>query len=219
MADVVMFGAGEFAEVALACLSRQSEHRVIGITTEERYLPGKSVFGLPATPFERVEKEIPPGQASMFVAVGPSKCNTLRARIYHAAKAKGYTLITHVSPRAMLAPEVPIGDNCFLFDGVIVESCCRVGCDTIFWSGAVVAHHTAVGDHCFLAPQAAVSGCCEIEDYAFLGINCTIRDHVRIGTRSIIGAGATIKKDTEPGSVYSQARTRLYRSDSSDVQL
>lgn len=219
MADVVIFGTGEFADVAHVYLLAQSDHRIVAFTTEEKYISGPKYRDLPVVPFERIEQELPPNQVSMFVATGPSKNNTLRERIYHAARQKSYTLISHVSPRAMVAPDATIGDNCFLFDGVIVEACSRIGNNTILWSGALVAHHTTVGNHCFLAPYSAVSGCCTIEDNVFLGINSTVRDHLRIGARTIVGAGAIIKKDTEPGSVYSAPPTTLYLEDGSDVHL
>ena len=58
-----------------------------------------------------------------------------------------------------------------------------------------------------------------VEEFCFLGLNCCVRDHVRVATECVIGAGATIKKDTEPSCVYGQPGTPVSRRDSSEVQL
>jgi sugar O-acyltransferase (sialic acid O-acetyltransferase NeuD family) len=219
MANVIVFGFGDFADIMHRRLEAEGGHEVVGFTADEAYLPGAVYRGLPTFPFERIEREVSPLEASLFIAVGPSNANALRARYYHAAKAKGYGLVTHVSPRAIVGDDVPIGDNCAVFEGTILEPWTSVGNDSILWSGVLVSHHSRIGDHCFVAPRAAISGRCIVEDYCFLGINSTIRDHVRIGAGCIVGAGALIKKDTEPRSVYSPRRTYLYLDDSTRTKL
>lgn len=219
MSNVVIFGTGDFGSVAHLYLTEESEHSVIGFTTEEAYLPGKEFEGLPTFPFERLEHEVPPAETSMLIATGPAKVNQQRARFFAAAKKKGYRLISFVSPRAQFWPDTPIGENSFVFEGTVVEPYSRIGDNTILWSGAAIAHHAEIGNHCFLAPRVAISGRVVVEDYCFLGINCTVRDHVRIGESSVIGAGALIKKDTRAHAVYSARRTEIYKTDSSDANL
>lgn len=219
MAKVVIFGLGDFAEVARVYLAEESEHEVVGFTVDEAFRSAPTFAGLPTFPFERIQQEVPPHAASMLVATGPSSANQNRARFYAAAKAKGYTLISHVSPRAVVWPGVPIGDNTFVFEGTILEPFTSVGSDTILWSGVLVAHHSTIGNHCFLAPRVAISGRVVVEDHCFLGINSTIRDHVRIGAGCVVGAGALITKDTEAGSVYASPRSQRIADDSPKVKL
>lgn len=219
MSNVVIFGTGDFGSVARLYLTEESEHSVIGFTTEEAYLPGTEFAGLPTFPFERLEHEVPPAETAMLIATGPAKVNRQRARFFHLAKSKGYALISFVSPRAQVWRDTPIGENSFIFEGTIVEPFSRIGDNTIVWSGGTIAHHAEIGDHCFLAPRVAISGRAVVEDYCFLGINCTVRDHVRIRESSVVGAGALIKKDTRGGSIYSARRTGIYKTDSSDANL
>ena len=47
-----------------------------------------------------------------------------------------------------------------------------------------------------------VAGSVHIGARAFIGVNATIRDRVTIGEGCIIGAGATIVRDTAPGTVH-----------------
>jgi sugar O-acyltransferase (sialic acid O-acetyltransferase NeuD family) len=219
MAKVVIFGLGDYAEVARAYLTEESAHDVVGFTVEEAYLTTARFAGLPTFPFERIEHEVPPQAAAMLVATGPSAANQNRARFYAAAKTKGYTLISHVSPKAIVWPGVPIGENSVIFEGCILEPFTSVGDDTILWSGVLVAHHSQIGNHCFLAPRVAISGRVVVEDHCFLGINSTVRDHVRIGAGCVVGAGALITKDTEPGSVYASPRSQRIADDSTHVKL
>ena len=219
MAKVVVFGMGNLAELARVYLAEESEHEVVGFTVEEAYRSAPTFAGLPTFPFEQLEQEVPPSAASMLVATGPSAANRNRARFYAAAKAKGYSLISHVSPKAIVWPGVPIGDNCFVFEGTILEPFTSVGSDTILWSGVLVAHHSRIGSHCFLAPRVAISGRVVVEDHCFLGINSTVRDHVRVGAGCVVGAGALVTKDTEPGSVYASPRSQRIADDSSKVKL
>ncbi|MBI1371825.1 MAG: transferase [Phycisphaera sp.] len=219
MANVVVFGTNDFAEVVYAYLRDESEHQVVAFTVEQKYWRGSQFLGLDVVPFEQIAEAMPTDQVAMFVAAGPSRVNKLRSRVFAEAKAKGYRLISHVCSGAHICSNVPYGENCWFFDGVVVEPYCRIGDDNVFWSGAILAHHSTVGNHCFIAPAAAVSGRCVIHDHVFLGINSTVRDHVTIKEGCVIGAGAVIKQDTEPYSVYSQAKTPRFRGDSETVEL
>ena len=55
--------------------------------------------GLPLIDFEAVEREFPPAQCQMFVAVGYARMNQLRAQKYAEAKRRGYPLVSYVSSR------------------------------------------------------------------------------------------------------------------------
>ena len=48
-----------------------------------------------------------------------TEMNQLRARKYHEAKARGYTLATYISSRCTNLAEQPFGDNCFMCHGIM----------------------------------------------------------------------------------------------------
>jgi sugar O-acyltransferase (sialic acid O-acetyltransferase NeuD family) len=219
MAQVIVFGLGDLAALVHLQLAAESDHDVVGFTVEEQYRSMSRFRGLPTFPFEQIDREVPPEAASMMIATGPSRANQNRARFYAAAKAKGYSMVSHVSPRAIVGPEVSIGDNCVVFPGTIVEPFASIGDDSILWSGGLVAHHSTIGNHCFLAPRVAVAGRVVVEDRCFLGINSTVRDHVRVREGCVIGAGALITKDTEPGVVYASRRSQRLADDAAKVKL
>jgi sugar O-acyltransferase (sialic acid O-acetyltransferase NeuD family) len=207
VAGVVVFGVGDFARIAYQYLELDSPHDVAAFTVHGAYVEQKELCGVPVIPFEELSKQFPPGEAEMLVAIGFSKVNQTRAAIYEQCKELGYSLITYVSSKAMFWPDVPVGDNCFVFEANVIQPGVTIGDDVVLWSGNHIGHDVSIGDHCFLASHVVVSGDVEIGDHCFVGVNATIRDGVRIAPRCVIGAGTLIMKDTEEGAVYSVRRT------------
>lgn len=96
----------------------------------------------------------------------------------------------------MIQPFVTVGNNCIL------------------WSGNHLGHRTVVHDHVFIASHAVISGYCEIGRNSFVGVNATLNDRVVIAEDNVIGSGALVVRNTEPGKVYvgSPARALADRS-------
>ena len=218
MAKVVIFGVGEFAEVADYYLKHDSEHEVVAFTVNREYLDGEEAFGRPLVAFEDLAESYPPAECSMFVAVGFSGVNSRRAAAYEMAKGAGYELITYVSSKATYY-DTPIGDNCFVFEDNTIQPFSSMGNNVVLWSGNHVGHHAEIGNHCFITSHVVISGGVKVHDYAFLGVNATLRDHIEIGERCVVGAGALIMKSTEPSSVYTSPRAERYRLDSNQIQM
>jgi sugar O-acyltransferase (sialic acid O-acetyltransferase NeuD family) len=182
----------------------------VAFTVHGDYADREELSGLPVVPFEELVERHPPEETSMLVAIGFSKVNQARAAVYDECKALGYELLTYVSSRAMFWPDVPIGDNCFVFEANVVQPSVSIGSDVVLWSGNHIGHDVEIGDHCFIASHAVVSGNVTIGHHSFLGVNATVRDGVTIAPRCVIGAGALIMKDTEEGAVHSVRRTAAH---------
>jgi carbonic anhydrase/acetyltransferase-like protein (isoleucine patch superfamily) len=83
-----------------------------------------------------------------------------------------------------------------------------------------VGHRTVVRDNVFVASHAVISGYCEIGENSFVGVNATFNDHVIVAADNVIGAGALVTRDTEPGRVYVGSPARAVPDKSSlDVRL
>jgi sugar O-acyltransferase (sialic acid O-acetyltransferase NeuD family) len=203
VSDVVLFGIGDFAQVALEYLRRDSPHEVVAFTVHERYVEAPELLGLPVVPFEGLEETHPPSGFAMFVAVGFSRVNRTRRELYDECRNRGYELISYVSSKAIHLGDVDVGDNCFIFEANVIQPFVRIGNDVIVWSGNHIGHHAQIGDHCFIASHVVISGNVRIGEETFVGVNATFRDGVAVGPRNVVGAGALIMKDTEEGDVYS----------------
>lgn len=215
---VVIFGNASFAEMVHAYLSRDAAYEVVAFTVHRDNISGDTFCGLPVVPFEDVVASHPPASHQMFVAVGYRKVNQIRAAIYDEAKAKGYRLLTYVSPRCTNMA-ASIGDNCFIFEDNTLQPFVNIGNDVILWSGNHIGHHSTIGDHCYITSHVVVSGHCRIEPYCFLGVNATLRDSITIAEKCVIGAGALIMKNTKAREVYLGERTKPFAKSSDDINL
>jgi len=219
VSDVVLFGVGDFAQVAYEYLRQDSPHEVVAFTVNERYIEEPELLGLPVVPYEQLEERHPPSECAMFVAVGFSGVNATRRDLYEECKGKGYELISYVSSKALRLGEVELGDNCFVFEANVIQPFVQIGNNVIIWSGNHIGHHSRIGDHCFIASHAVISGNVTIGEETFVGVNATFRDGVTVAPRCLIGAGALIMKDTEEGGVYSVRGTEPRDIKSWDVKL
>ncbi|MBW1711995.1 MAG: acetyltransferase [Deltaproteobacteria bacterium] len=211
---VVIFGTSKLAQLVHFYLTQDSPHQAAAFTVDQAYLDKKEMMGLPVVAFEEVEKTFPPDSYAMFVALGYTKLNSLRAAKYGEAKAKGYQLISYVSSKASWWGETRIGDNCLILENQVIQPFVSLGNDVIIWSGNHFGHDVVIGDHVWISSQVVVSGGVVIEPYTFVGVNATIRDQVRVARENIIGAGALILNDTKPRQVFVAQPTEVYPLDS-----
>lgn len=202
MSKVVIFGAGEFAQVAAVYLEADSPHQVVAFTTDAAYCTDKQLLGKPLVPFEDLPRRFPPEEYRLFIAIGYKGLNQTRAEVFHRCKVLGYHCISYVCSKAIQWGHVEIGENCFIFENNVLQPFARIGDNCVLWTGNFIAHHARIGNHCFLTSHVVVSGGTVIGDYCFVGANATLGDHIRIAPRCVIGAGALLVRDTEESGVY-----------------
>lgn len=213
MRGVVLFGAGTVADQVFHYLTNDSTHSVAAFAVDGAHVAASEKWGLPVVPAEELVNRYPPSDYRAFVAVGYQELNALRARKYTDLKRLGYELISYVSSRASNFARAPVGDNCLILEGAVIQPCAQVGNDVFVWSNNHVGHHSAVGDHCYIAGHVVISGSSVIGSHCFLGVNATIGHEISIGEGSFIGAGTLITKSLPKGSVCIREDTPRFRLD------
>lgn len=202
MREIVIFGASDQAEMAYFYFKHDSAFNPVAFTVHEEYIKETTFAGLPLIAFGKITSSYPPNQFDMFVAIGYSKLNKVRERICKEAKAKGYKLVSYVSSKATIWPELSYGENCFILEQNNIQPFVRIGNNVTLWSGNHIGHHSVIEDNCFITSHVVISGRSRIGQNCFLGVNASIKDHVVIAKECVIGAGALITADTEEGGVY-----------------
>jgi len=202
MADIVVFGAGDIAELAHFYFTHDSDHRVVAFSVDAAYLNQESFCGLPVVAFEELPARFPAARHDGFVALSYAKLNQVRADKCAAMKAAGYRLCSYVSSRATTFPDFQSGENCFILEGNTIQPRVRIGNNVTMWSANLIGHHSTIEDNVFISSHVVIAGGATIGDGCFIGINSTIRDHIKLGQRCVIGAGSLIVGDTEDESVY-----------------
>lgn len=215
---LVIFGAGEIAELANWYFENDSSYEPVGFVVDSDHLKQDSLFGKPVRPFEEMTEHFPSDSHTAFVAIGYSGLNAVRAGKVAAVKTLGYALASMVSSRATVLTQYPIGENCFIFEDNTIQPFVKIGANVVMWSGNHIGHHSVIHDHTFITSHVVVSGGVEIGEKCFLGVNSTIRDHVKIGEKCLISAGALILTDCDAEGVYSVKGTERSRIPSSRLR-
>lgn len=211
MRDVVIFGGGQIAEVVYYYLTEEGGRKVAAFTVDGAFRTADSLLGTPVVDFANVEELYPPSQYDMFVAMSFKKVNKLRQAKVEEAMAKGYSLASHVSPRATVWTGFELQPNTIIMEENVVQPFARIGRNCIVWSGNHIGHHSTVEDNCFIASHAVISGSVTIGRGSFVGVNATIRDNVKIGSHNVLGAGTLILSDTPDDGVFMGEATAMSR--------
>ena len=209
MKPLVIFGAGDLAEVAHFYFRHDTPRDVVAFTIDEAYLKEELFLGMPLVPFERLEERFPPHEFDLFVAVSYAKVNAFRAKKVSEAKQRGYELATYISSKATVWPGLEVGSNCFVLEDNTIQPFVRIGANVTLWSGNHIGHHATIRDDCFITSHVVVSGGVTVGEGTFIGVNATVRDHVTIGRQCVIGAGSLILQDAADFSVFTMPAADL----------
>lgn len=204
---IVIFGAGEIAELADFYFTHDSEFDVAGFTVDKDYVKAGTFRGRSLVAFDDVAEAFPPTEFGFFVAVSYAKLNDLRAEKAVAARSKGYRLASYLSSRATVFPGFELKENCFILEDNTIQPFARIGSNVTLWSGNHIGHHTIIEDDVFIASHVVLSGGVRIGQGSFVGVNATFRDHVSIGRKCVIGAGALVLEDQPDFSVIAPRGT------------
>ena len=208
---IVIFGAGDIAEVAHYYFKHDSDRDVVAFTVDQDFLDKKELNGLPVIPFEKILDVYPPDNFDVFIAISYTKLNTVRMEKFNTVKKLGYETASYISSAATILNNDQIGENCFILEDNTIQPFSRIGNNVTLWSGNHIGHHATIRDHTFISSHVVISGGVTVGEQCFLGVNCTVRDHVNIGDRSILGAGALLLTNAEPEGVYMLKETERSR--------
>jgi sugar O-acyltransferase (sialic acid O-acetyltransferase NeuD family) len=207
MQGIVIFGTGEIAELADFYFTHDSKLRVAGFTVDHAYLKDTEFRGRPVVPFERLAETFSPQKYGLFIALSYSGINELRAAKVALGRAAGYQIVSYVSSRATIFPELQIKENCFILEDNTIQPFAKIGSNVTLWSGNHIGHHSVIEDDVFIASHVVVSGGVRIGQGSFIGVNATLRDHVSIGKKCVIGAGALVLENQPALSVIAPRGT------------
>ncbi|QDM28165.1 acetyltransferase [Tardiphaga sp. vice304] len=218
MNEVVIFGTGEIAVLADFYLTHDSSRRVAAFTVDAAFMKQRTYLDKPVVSFEELAASYPPDTYDLFVAVSYGKLNGTRTAKASAARAMGYHLVSYVSSRATVFPDLTHGDNCFILENNVIQPYVKIGNNVTLWSGNHIGHHSTIKDNVFMASHVVVSGGVTVGEASFVGVNVTLRDHVSIGDHCVLGAGALVLENLPPGSVLAPRGTEISRVPSSRLR-
>lgn len=210
---LVIFGAGELAEICYHYFTQYSEHRVEGFLVDEAYHSRTYLLDLPVLTTADAFKRWPPNTHGMFVAVGYSGGNLHRQTKCHEMRAHGYQLASFVHPTAV-ADGHSMGDNCLVSENAVVQPYSRLGEGVLVRAGSIVGHHSIIGNHCYIAPGVTMCGGCVVGHRVFLGAGALMREQVNVTDDVVIGMGGVVTKSIDKVGIYVGSPATLVHRDS-----
>lgn len=207
MEKVILWGTGKTTDILEYYLKKENVCEVCAYTLDKEYLKEKQYNNKPVVPFDEIEKYYSPKEYKLAILIGPVMNNRVREEKYNIARQKGYSFINYIS-KDSLCDASEIGENVFIFPGVVILPFTKICNNVCIWSDASIGHDCLIMDNCTLA-DSKLCGYCKIGKNCFLGANCSIADHVSIGEYSIIGIGSVITKDIPENSVVAVKQSKL----------
>lgn len=201
---LLIIGAGETASIAYDYFTNDSEYEVVGFAVEKKYYSNNiNMGGVKVFCIEDALHIFHKDEVDVFVAISYVQQNDARARLVEYFVSLGYHCASYISSKAIVHPSVKIGQNVFVFEGVVIQIGAIVKNNSFIWNGAQIAHRSVVGNNCWLAPGCVVAGMAEIGDSCFIGANATVIDGIKVPDRTVLGAGAVLVKNyLECGKMY-----------------
>jgi sugar O-acyltransferase (sialic acid O-acetyltransferase NeuD family) len=216
---IVLFGNSVFAENLFFLLTHDTHYEVAAFTVDREYLTAELLHGLPVVPFEAVQILFPPSEHRMLLPVSFQKVNQVREIKFFEARAKGYRLISYVSPRATVYPGLESGDNCIIMGNAVVEPYVQIGNNVIIATGAIIGHHTVIKDHSFIAPGAVILGGAVVGERCLIGANASVKEEVTVARDCVIGTGVSITRNTREQGVYLNRPPMMHKKRSDQLKL
>ena len=216
---LVIIGNTSNAKLAHYFFQKDSDYQVVAFSVDEKYIDSNTFCNIPVVAFEKLQETHPSNEYDAFVAVGYTDMNRLREDLYNRTKEKGYNLPNYISSKCSFLTEEKIGDNNLILEDNTIQPFVKIGNNNVLWSGNHIGHDVVIKNNCFITSHVVVSGFTVIENNVFLAVNSTFRDAITLGAYSLIGAGATIMKDTEPESVFLAPKPFKMGKKSTDLKI
>lgn len=202
MKRIVVFGAGETANLAYEYFTHDSPYEVVAFAVDAAFKKEDAFRGLPVVASEDVVRMFPPSDFGAFVALASGELSYQRTRLYRRVRTTGYRCVSYVSSHAFVWWNAKIGENCFILENNVLQPFTEIGNNVVLWSGNHVGHQSKVGDNCFLTSHVVISGFCSIGHNTFMGVNSCVADHVSIGSDNFISMGTSLNKSTGDNEIY-----------------
>jgi UDP-perosamine 4-acetyltransferase len=178
-ADLIVLCAGGHARVVMDIL-RRGGRAVSAVTDANAALHGTKLDGVTIIGSDDDVLTRDPRSVVLVNALGNGATKIgnsglePRRALFTRFKDKGFSFAQVISPDALIAGHVMLGEGCHVLTGAIVHPGSAIGANTIINTGAQVDHDNTIDAHSHIAPGAVLCGA------------------VKVGAGCHIGAGAVI---------------------------
>jgi len=189
--DVIVLGAGGHARVVIDALQRLGA-RIVGVVADQVSASWPRDLA-PLLGDEAWLARHSRDGIALANGVGGLVPMGNRASLFLGLKRHGFSFLTVVHPRAIVADAASIGEGSFVAAGAIVQAGARVAANCI-----IVDHDCRLADHAQIAPGAVLAADVKVGAGAYVGAGATILQGRTLGEACQVAAGAVVVKDVAP---------------------
>jgi len=207
----VIVGAGAHARVVYDILRAGGEADDVAafVDVEGKGRAGPSLDGRPVlSGLAELEDYM---KANDVAAVLGHGNNARRKALMAWLDERGAAMRTAVHPRAVISPDVEIGDCSTVSAGAVILTGSRIGRGVIVNTAATIDHDCVVGDFVQLAPGSHLAGRVTVEAEAFIGIGAVVIQNLTVGRGCVVGAGAAVVRETPEKTLVIGVPARVRR--------
>jgi UDP-3-O-[3-hydroxymyristoyl] glucosamine N-acyltransferase len=130
--------------------------------------------------------KLDPKDVRIFAAIDQQALNHARLDVYGRARLLGFRSETLIHPKAMVAANIKLGENCWVGPGVIIGAEVQISNNTVISAGARIDFGAKIGANVWIGSGAAVGA------EANIGAHCVIGEDVKLATGIKLGRHCSI---------------------------
>ena len=135
----------------------------------------------------------------VIVAIGNTD---VRADFMSRLSALQASFATIISPDAVVARDVVLGEGTVVMPGTVINTGARIGVGVIINTASSVDHDCTVGDFCHVSVGSHLCGKVTVGDRVWVGTGATVINRIAICADCMIGAGAVVVRNINESGTY-----------------
>ena len=204
--EVLIFGANDFGRLMKYYLEKNSDRNIAGFIMNKAYIQVNTYCNLPVFPFESINDLFAPSQYEILLAIGNSKMNDVRKKIFCECKEKGYDIASFIHSSCSINHD-NIGEGNIVLENCLIYPFSKIGCGNLLWDHVVISHDCSVGDFNTFSSYADLCGYVTIGNNGYYGKHCIVNEHLVMADYTLVGAAGYVKKNTKPYEVVVPPRS------------
>lgn len=177
MKDIVIFGANDFGRILKYYIENDIDNRnIVAFTMNKKYITDSEFCNLPVVAFEEINNIYPPDNYEILIAIGNSRMNSLRKKIFSECKEKGYKLASYIHSSCKIHSPIT-GEGNILLEDCLIYPFAEIGSGNLLWDHVLISHDCKVGSFNTFSSYADLCGYVTIGNNGYFGKHCVINEY------------------------------------------
>ncbi len=189
---VIILGAGGHSRVLVDTLLLDSTE-ILGMTDVN--LERQPLFGVPLLGNDLIVERYSPEKIQLINGIGSISQPYIRQKTFQKFKDLGFIFRNVIHPSSVIASDVSFGEGVQVMAGVVIQSGCTIGDNTIVNTSTSLDHECEIGRHVHLAPGVVLSGNVCVGELCHIGVGVKIVQSIRVDAGSLVKAGTIVTSD------------------------